>query len=348
MFGRVCSPLVASMPATWTGLHSSLNSTNTKRCVARKRWATFAFAGWALTASSPVVALGDAMGCPGPEPAGGMATTFSSDFTEATSLDPKQWAPFSGKSLGDPVLEAQTYAPSQVAIAGSAGLRLSIVQHPGQERPFLAGAVTTKDRFSQAYGHFEMMARMPQANGIWPAFWLLPAAGGWPPEIDVIEYIYAPNGVVPADSASAAENWRASNPATTLHWGSISQHQQTAPGVNSPIAQPRTYADWNRTPPPPGWSEKYRGYHIYSVDWRPGSVAWHIDGRAVFCARDTAATGPRVPATPMFMLLNLAVSAGTKSRPLWPGFVDTDTPWPQTMDVAYVRVMQFNDLKTAP
>lgn len=56
----------------------------------------------------------------------------------------------------------------------------------GQAR-YSSGLITTKCSFEQAYGYFEIRARWTGGKGIWPAFWLLPAQGGWPPEIDVIE-----------------------------------------------------------------------------------------------------------------------------------------------------------------
>lgn len=52
---------------------------------------------------------------------------------------------------------------------------------------YSSGAITTRDVFQQQYGYFEIRARWSAGKGIWPAFWLLPATGAWPPEIDVIE-----------------------------------------------------------------------------------------------------------------------------------------------------------------
>jgi beta-glucanase (GH16 family) len=60
---------------------------------------------------------------------------------------------------------------------------------------FTSGLITTQPSFSQTYGYFEMRAKLPRGKGIWPAFWLLPANLGWPPEIDVVESIGDP-GVV--------------------------------------------------------------------------------------------------------------------------------------------------------
>src|SRR3546814_17747296 len=54
-------------------------------------------------------------------------------------------------------------------------------------KPYTSGLLTTRDSFAQSYGYFEIRADMPDGQGLWPAFWLLPVACRWPPRPPVIE-----------------------------------------------------------------------------------------------------------------------------------------------------------------
>lgn len=55
--------------------------------------------------------------------------------------------------------------------------------------PYTSGLLTTEGRFAQTYGYFEITMRVPAVRGTWPAFWLLPTDGTWPPEADVVEIL---------------------------------------------------------------------------------------------------------------------------------------------------------------
>lgn len=54
--------------------------------------------------------------------------------------------------------------------------------------PFMSGMLNSTPSFTQLHGYFEIRARLPGGQGVWPAFWLL-RPGMWPPEIDVLEYL---------------------------------------------------------------------------------------------------------------------------------------------------------------
>ncbi|MDP2009288.1 MAG: family 16 glycosylhydrolase [Phenylobacterium sp.] len=112
---------------------------------------------------------------------------------------------------------------------------------------YTSGLITTQPTFAQTYGYFEMRADVPQAAGAWPAFWLLPKDGSWPPELDVMEVL----------SQDPNATW------TTAHSG-VGGH--TSSGIAS------------FTPDTPD------GMHTYGVLWTPSSLSWYVDGVQVFQA----------------------------------------------------------------
>lgn len=109
---------------------------------------------------------------------------------------------------------------------------------------YASGLLTTYSSFAQTYGYFEIRADMPEGSGIWPAFWLLPADGGWPPELDVIEL-------------SGAEPQRLIMTAHSQADGSHTIERHHAEVADSD------------------------GFHSYGVLWGPERIAWTYDGVVV-------------------------------------------------------------------
>lgn len=108
---------------------------------------------------------------------------------------------------------------------------------------YMSGAITTRDVWSQTYGYFEARLELPDEKGAWPAFWLMPANGSWPPEIDIMEAYGTEQAV------------------QTLHTKETGSHTQS---------YTKTFVDGATS-----------GMHTYGLLWTEDSLTWYIDGAAV-------------------------------------------------------------------
>ncbi|MCA0002634.1 family 16 glycosylhydrolase [Mesorhizobium sp. B264B1A] len=126
-------------------------------------------------------------------------------------------------------------------------LTITAAQAPEDIKPLInnyeytSGILTTHESFSQTYGYFEMRADLPETAGAWPAFWLLPEDGSWPPELDVLEA-------------------RGQDPNTlimTAHTNETGQHTKVSSSVN--------VSDTD-------------GFHTYGLLWTPDTLVWTYDG----------------------------------------------------------------------
>ncbi len=74
----------------------------------------------------------------------------------------------------------------------SAGLQpgeIGIEPVSGAPYRYVSGYLSSKSRFSQQGGYFEITAKMPHGTATWPDFYLLPVDEHHPPEIDINEYL---------------------------------------------------------------------------------------------------------------------------------------------------------------
>ena len=111
---------------------------------------------------------------------------------------------------------------------------------------YTSGMLSTQPTFSQTYGYFEMRAELPHEAGAWPAFWLLPADGSWPPELDVMETL----------TSDARAAW------TTEHSGLGGVHVSSGQAAFVP--------------------DTASGFHTYGVLWTATDLNWYIDGVEVY------------------------------------------------------------------
>lgn len=188
---------------------------------------------------------------------------------------------------------------------------LNIVAEQPSNGVYTAARLKTEGLFSFQYGRIEVRAQLPEAQGFWPAFWLMGnniATVNWPAcgEMDVLERI---------------------NAASSPDWNDGSIHGTGFTGNNL-----GTQYDF-----PAG--QTAAGWHTYGMIWSKGSVSYYIDTPATPYATYTPSSisgfsGAVWPfdAGPSFIILNLAVGGS------WPGSPNSSTPFPSTMLVDYVRV----------
>jgi beta-glucanase (GH16 family) len=167
--------------------------------------------------------------------------------------------------------------------------------------------------FSFQYGRFEMRAQVPEAQGFWPAGWLLGnniATVGWPAcgEMDVLERV----------NAAKSPDWNEGS----IHGIGFIGDTGLGTIVNFPRGQ--TAAEW----------------HTYGMIWSKGLVAYYIDDPSHPYVTYTASnlTGLPGAAWPFdagqssFIILNLAIGGD------WPGAPSSTIPLTGEMLVDYVRV----------
>jgi beta-glucanase (GH16 family) len=175
----------------------------------------------------------------------------------------------------------------------------------GITRDYTSARLKTQGLFSQTYGRFEARIKIPQGQGLWPAFWMLGndiTTAGWPTcgEIDIMENI----GKEP----------------------SIVHGSMHGPGYSGGNALTGTYSLASGA-----FSDDF---HIFSIEWEPKVVRFFVDGTLyeTHTPNDVPRSSKWVYDHPFFLLLNVAVGGG------WPGNPDSSTVFPQTMLVDYVRV----------
>jgi beta-glucanase (GH16 family) len=194
-----------------------------------------------------------------------LTQTFSDEFnslqlrSDTSGIwDPKfWWAPEKGASLSgngelqwyinpsyQPTASVNPFSVKDGVLTITAAPASAAIQQEINGYDYTSGVLTTHSSFAQTYGYFEIRADMPDDQGVWPAFWLLPADGSWPPELDVVEMRgQDPNTVI-----------------ATVH--------SNETGSQTSIASAVKVADAS-------------GYHKYGVLWTEDEIVWYFDDAAI-------------------------------------------------------------------
>jgi beta-glucanase (GH16 family) len=163
---------------------------------------------------------------------------------------------------------------------------------------YTSARLKTEGLLSIWYGRVEARIKLPEGQGLWPAFWLLRCLGCG--EMDVMEHVNAEDSI----------------------WGALhmtnGELKQEFPGSTG---QRFSASDW----------------HVYGMIWKKGSILYYVDSNVYAKYSPSSLTGQSGAAWPFdsgnsaYVILNLAVGGD------WPGCPDDSTPFPSQMLVDYVR-----------
>ena len=182
---------------------------------------------------------------------------------------------------------------------------------------YTSARLKTQGVFSFMYGRIEARLKLPESQGMWPAFWLLGnniTTVSWPAcgELDVMEHIDGSNPPPNVGAPPPGYDWIAGS----VHGGSTSAHLDGTQKYN-----------------PQGFSAA--AWHTYGMNWTKGQVQFYVDDpQTVYATFTPANFGNPWPfdAGPQFIILNLAIGGD------WPGNPDATTVFPGDMQVDYVRI----------
>jgi len=175
---------------------------------------------------------------------------------------------------------------------------------------FLSGIITSYGSLKMTHGYVEMRAKVPEGDGLWPAFWLLNAHYlEDSPEIDVMEFL--------GDEVDTLYN--------TYHYFDTSDGWRK---ISSP-----SFRNDN-----PDWTQ---AFHTFALAWSPEKLIWYVDGVKTHEVREgelvpdpnnryPAGTRYRISGQAMYLLTNLAVGGN------WPGPADK-AMGPKSFEIDYIR-----------
>ena len=238
------------------------------------------------------------------------------DGEEGTSPNPAIWAfDIGGDGWGNNQLEFNTDRPENVSLDGQGHLQIVALEESYMGNEYTSGRIKTKGLVEQRYGRFEARIKLPEGQGLWPAFWMLGAnidEVPWPDcgEIDIMEF----------------QGQRPERIFASVHGPGYSGADPISGDIE--LSGGETFGD---------------DFHVFAVEWDPGRITFFLDGEVVNSvvtggeafhivrSTDVPSGAEWVFNNEFFVLLNLAVG-GNLGGPVGP-----DTVFPAKMLIDYVR-----------
>jgi beta-glucanase (GH16 family) len=180
------------------------------------------------------------------------------------------------------------------------------------ETDYAVGYLDTYDKWTQTYGYFEARMKLPEADGLWPAFWTMPDRGNedWPRwKRSMTEH-----GGMEFDIMEHLTRWGPYRYNIAMHFDGYDKNHK-ATGSTAVYA---------------GHDEE--GYVTSGLLWLPGEAVFYANGEEV-----ARWTNDRIASVPSYPILYM-VSGG------WDNNALDDAQLPADFVIDYVRVWQRKDL----
>lgn len=250
------------------------------------------------------------------------------DEFDGDKLDYSKWGK-EENNYGGGNNEAQHYSVSEkYCYVENGNLHIAAYRDPyttpdGKTQYYSSARIRTLQRGDWTYGRFEVRAKMPSGEGMWPAVWLLPSEnvyGGWAAsgEIDILE--------------SRGSQTDRTNGA--IHFGGSWPKNTYLSAEHKLSNRETTDSD----------------FYTYTIEWTEDAIRWYFDG-VLYQTRsseewhtDASPNSKIAPFDQNFhLIINLAVNGNF--------FKDTNQDannlpqeaFPQILEVDYVRVYQRSD-----
>lgn len=231
---------------------------------------------------------------------------WSDEFND-TSLDATKWSYEVQDQWFNNELESTTSSRNNVNVTNG-NLNITAIKENYNGHQYTSGRINTKGKKEFVFGRLDVRAKLPKGQGLWPAIWMLGANDSqvsWPAcgEIDIMEL----RGNAPSVNNS------------TMHFGNtVATHQYKGKAYALPAGSPDFAAD----------------FHLFSMIRSQNQMDFYVDG-VKYYTFTTADASPYSFNNPFYAILNVAVGGDFGGNP------DASTVFPQTMQVDYVKFLQY-------
>ena len=195
--------------------------------------------------------------------------------------------------------EAQSYTDNAENVIVEGGSLKITAKKEGND--YTSARIKTQGLYDFTYGRVEVRAKLPSAQGTWPAIWMLGSnhpTAGWPysGEVDIMEQR--------GDDKERVLG--------TSHWYNTAGSNNASYGESTTVENPSTE------------------FHLYTVEWTEGAVKIFLDDVKYYELTNSA----DLPFNADFYLILNVAMGGTLGGDIDPSFTQ------DTMEIDYIKVFQ--------